>query len=194
MNDEKQTCGGHGPIEQGEAQNADPRTASAAGRDHAQESAEALAKATARFWRFVDKRGPDECWEWKGARNMQPGKGYGKFHAFGRFVWAHRFLFGSAAAGRMACHTCDNPPCVNPQHLVLGDHSSNAKDMYQRGRFPMDKKAKGNRHGLAKLTSDNVLEIRRRSKEGVVKLAKAFNVTKSTISHVCARRTWAHLP
>ena len=89
-----------------------------------------------RLWSKVDRRGPDECWEWRGCRNE---RGYGRFYADGRRNSVHRVV-ASAALGRplqdgeCACHRCDNPPCVNPAHLFVGTHQDNVHDMMRKGR------------------------------------------------------------
>jgi hypothetical protein len=93
-----------------------------------------------RFWSKVDRRGPDDCWEWTGAR---AAKGYGRMatHTKGRqaAIGAHRFSylihFGPIPPGLFACHTCDNPPCVNPAHLWAGTVQENADDMMAKGRW-----------------------------------------------------------
>lgn len=91
---------------------------------------------SARFWSKVEKNGPDECWPWLGAHD---GRGYGQFYLNGRtrratqVSWelAHKKSFPK---GKMCCHTCDNPPCVNPRHLWPGTMSENIIDSFQKGR------------------------------------------------------------
>lgn len=91
-----------------------------------------------RFWSKVDRRGPDECWPWKGSRNPD---GYGSFSYQGRQARAHRMAWMLAngavpEAGKLICHSCDNPPCCNPAHLWPGTPSDNMKDCYAKGRAP----------------------------------------------------------
>ena len=93
-----------------------------------------------RFFQKVDKSGnakfPD-CWIWTGAPTS---KGYGSFKyyqdrpAIGAHVSSHLFHIGEVPKGQLVRHHCDNPPCVNPEHLILGSHSDNMKDMFARGR------------------------------------------------------------
>lgn len=77
---------------------------------------------------------PSGCWEWKAARAPQ---GYGKFKAFGQTL-AHRvsFIVHRGPLNDQICvlHKCDNPPCVNPDHLFLGDRKANNRDRQQKGR------------------------------------------------------------
>lgn len=80
---------------------------------------------------------PDECWEWTGARN---DLGYGYVRVAGRRFYAHRLSLyiarGRLGSEQLACHTCDNPPCVNPAHLYAGTYRTNSQDASRRGRFP----------------------------------------------------------
>ena len=78
---------------------------------------------------------PDACWPWEMSRNPQ---GYGKVKAGQRDIRAHRLSYelhhGPVPAGMVVRHTCDNPPCCNPKHLLLGTHKDNTQDMIRRGR------------------------------------------------------------
>lgn len=84
-----------------------------------------------RFWSFVAKS--DGCWTWTGTTM----RGYGQFKTT-RLEQAHRVSwrmhFGPIPAGRSVCHSCDNPPCVRPDHLWLGTHAQNMRDMALKGR------------------------------------------------------------
>lgn len=88
-----------------------------------------------RFWAKVDKRGPDECWPWLGATD---GNGYGRIYSKGGNATASRasweLAHGEAPQGYHVCHSCDNPPCVNPSHLWLGTPQDNAIDRSAKGR------------------------------------------------------------
>ena len=86
-------------------------------------------------WNKVDQTG--ECWVWKGETDKG---GYGRFRENGRVVAAHRSayeqLIDPIPDGMVVRHACDNPPCVNPRHLVAGTKRDNSRDMIERGRHP----------------------------------------------------------
>jgi hypothetical protein len=91
-----------------------------------------------RFWEKVDKRGPDECWEWTGARTA-PGWHGVSMGPGGRKQTAHRIAWeltnGPIPEGLFALHHCDNPPCVNPAHLFLGTIKDNMVDAARKGHM-----------------------------------------------------------
>lgn len=89
-----------------------------------------------RFWAKVDRGEPDECWEWQGNRDLN---GYGRIWVDGRSPRASRVAWelenGCAfPAGMLACHTCDNPPCVNPRHIFVGTYRDNQRDASAKKR------------------------------------------------------------
>src|SRR5882724_3729117 len=92
-----------------------------------------------RFWRHVDKRGPDDCWEWRGGL-CGPGYGIFKVGKLGidrRNVMAHRFSYELhiGSLGNLEClHTCDNKKCVNPAHFFKGTQADNMQDKVNKGR------------------------------------------------------------
>lgn len=151
-------------------------------------------KTIARFWKKVDRKGPDECWEWTGAR-IQRGYGVGtadkvKFYAHRRSFAINIGTLGDAA---VVMHRCDNPPCVNPAHLVAGTQSDNMRDCVAKGRYvSWDKR--GERHGMAKLTEEQVLLIReQRGITTQVALAARFGVGQSLVSAIQLRKAWPHI-
>jgi len=142
------------------------------------------------FWRRVGKRGPDECWEWTGARNAS---GYGVFDV--RYErYAHRYSYmlahGVIPAGQYICHRCDHPPCVNPAHLFAGTPEDNQSDSRAKGRM---RKATGLTSRAAKLTPDQVREARAVADGGVSALARRFGVNPTTLWALRHGKTWQHV-
>lgn len=91
-----------------------------------------------RFWRYVQPGPPDACWEWKGS-TQEPGYGTLGLGGGSRRGFAHRVSWeihrGPLKPGEHVLHTCDNPPCVNPDHLFLGDQAANMRDAWAKGRL-----------------------------------------------------------
>jgi hypothetical protein len=83
-----------------------------------------------RFWDNVNVGSDDECWEWQGSRTEA---GYGLMWYDGKLRYAHRIAI-DLEGDLFACHKCDNPPCVNPNHLFVGTQKDNVQDMLSKGR------------------------------------------------------------
>lgn len=156
------------------------------------------AEIEARFWPKVDKRGPDECWPWTAGTDQH---GYGKLSA-GRGVRlmrkAHRISWeiANGTPGKLhVLHRCDNPNCVNPAHLRLGTHAENIAEMDARGRRGGNGLPFGEDHGNAKLSEDDVREIRRLSAGGMSQraLARRFGVSRCPIRRVVRNEGWTHV-
>lgn len=142
-----------------------------------------------RFMAFVVKA-PNGCWEWNGtigAASTPRVKPYGLFWLNGRNRAAHRVSYalfnGQLSASDLVCHRCDNPPCVNPEHLFLGDHAANAHDAMAKGRL-----ATNDRHGQVRLSVEDVHAIRASGEPHHV-LAERFDVTQSHISRIRSGRS-----
>jgi|SRR5580693_5818069 hypothetical protein len=93
------------------------------------------------FDQYVEKAGPNDCWNWKAAKNRQ---GYGQFHKrFGKVksgFMAHRvawiFQYNTPIPEGLICiHSCDRPSCCNPLHIMLGTHKQNTHDAWIKGRI-----------------------------------------------------------
>ena len=144
-----------------------------------------------RFWEKVDMSvGAGSCWLWTASRLK---KGYGQFHCEGTTrranVVAKELATGEAANGRLACHSCDNPPCCNPDHIFWGDPKSNSEDMVAKGRS-----MQGEKHFARKLTNEQVLMLRaQRHQKPQRVLAKEFGVSQSVVSEVLRKVAWGHV-
>lgn len=159
-----------------------------------------------RFWSKVNKDGPTmahmttPCWVWTAYADR---KGYGRLQYGGnpsaiatRVSW--RLAHGTGAGGLMVCHRCDNPPCVNPDHLFLGTARDNIHDMHAKGRQADVALTRhiGEDSGAAKLTDNQVREIRAAYSAGAatqVALAARYGVTQGSVSKICRRATWTHI-
>ena len=134
-----------------------------------------------RFEEKVDRSG--ECHEWTASKRPN---GYGQFFYDGTVGYAHRYSYelhrGGIPAGLFVCHSCDNPGCVNPEHLFLGRPKDNTRDMVSKGRA-----ATGEKNGAAKLSDAQVRDIKGRRSRGerVKGLAEEFGVCRDQISNIC---------
>ena len=145
--------------------------------------------------RFLDKiiksENSNDCWDWNGYKD---NIGRGRFRIGSssdgtrRKELAHRvsygYFTGDIPEGMHVLHKCDNPSCVNPKHLFLGDHADNMEDM-----------AKKLRSGRAKLTPDDVREIRKRWNDGESQysIAKDFPVNTASIWRAANGEDWRHI-
>lgn len=139
-----------------------------------------------RFWSKV-RKGPD-CWEWQAARTTW---NYGAFWYKGRDVGAHRVAWELAHGDPgefQVLHTCDNPPCVRPDHLFLGTQAANMRDMQAKGRSLV-----GEAHPQAKLSVADVVLMRAMYAEqrgDQVTLAAYFGVSPDTVSRILSGKNW----
>ena len=150
----------------------------------------ALDKTEARFLAKIAPPDENGCTLWTACTNED---GYGQFWCFGRTVKAHRY-----AAGMLdwppeieTRHLCNVPACVNPEHLTFGSNADNVRD-----RNEADRQAKGVDHGKAKLTEEQVIEIRSRYAAGGTTqqaLGDEYGVTHQLISYIVRRENWSHL-
>lgn len=146
------------------------------------------------FNSYVDRSaGPDACHVWTGFRYP---RGYGQFHVARRPVYAHRFAWETANAasvlpGFEVRHSCDNPPCVNKRHLLLGTKSMNMQDAVERGRH-RHFRGIGEDNPRAKLSAADVASVR--ALLGTITqadLAQRFGVSRQAISNIACGRSWA---
>jgi hypothetical protein len=145
-----------------------------------------------RFWSKVDKRSPDDCWEWKANRHSF---GYGNFwikqREYGAHVVAYELTYGRVPKGLCVCHTCDNPACCNPNHMFLGSRGDNNRDRDRKGRR-RTRGAFGERHRSAKLKNTDIPRILELIEEGLTyrSIAVRYGVSSSRISDIKNGKGW----
>ncbi len=172
-----------------------------------------------RFLSHVEKK-ENGCWAWKAGTRGDTG--YGSFCMDCKTMGAHQaswILFrGPITAGLLVLHTCDVRLCVNPDHLYLGTRLDNAQDAKERGRLASgdrsssrlhpervqrgdrhgshthpERRPRGEAHGHAKLTTDQVIQMRAMVGCSERKLSSIFKVSSTTIHRILKREIWAHV-
>ena len=136
---------------------------------------------TERFWANVERT--DECWNWTARTNE---KGYGPFAVAGKPVTAHRLSYelnvGKIVNGSWVLHSCDNPKCVRPDHLRLGNNLDNMRDKMGRGRH-------NGLHPAVKLSVEIARTIESSSESKSV-LAARYGVGQTTIMRIKRGQHW----
>lgn len=131
------------------------------------------------------------CYVWASVSSQRSARPYLKSRRLGIQALAYRVIYevmvGPIPDGAHLLHSCDNPACVNPAHLRVGTHADNMRDMAERNRC-----MHGESHYRARLTSDNVAQIKRRLRlgESVSTLAVAYSVDQSTVSKIKIGAQW----
>lgn len=151
-----------------------------------------IPKDVSKFWKKVAKtENPDECWLWLAPLD----RGYGQFNGGRAHRVSYELAYGEIPEGLCVCHSCDNPACVNPNHLFLGTHNDNVQDKIRKGRGAKGDAvaSKGEKHPRHKLTNEQVLYIRQRYAEGGItmrELGRQFGVAHVQIVHIVNGKTW----
>lgn len=146
-----------------------------------------------KFWAKTKLNEVTGCIEWTGAKSKY---GYGNYGKDYTTVRAHRYAYelckGFIPEGKIILHDCDNRLCVNPDHLAVGTYLENTQDMFLRGRNQDNKGVKN--HG-AKVNETQVYMIRALSRiETFSRLSRLFHISVASISAICQRKNWSHLP
>lgn len=145
---------------------------------------------------FTDRSGgPDACWEWMRCRTR-----YGFVMWEGKTYLTHRAAWmvehGEIPKGMNVCHSCDNPACINPAHLWLGTQSQNIRDCVAKGRYVVNTAPRlGEQNNWAKVTEDQVCEMRARFRQGEQKkvIAKDFGMSPTNAGDIIRGITWKHV-
>lgn len=141
---------------------------------------------------------PSRCWEWTGSRRTD---GYAQLEIGGHMYRVHRIMWemrhGPIPEGMLVCHHCDNPPCINPDHLFLGTYADNLHDCIRKGRFYTGTHH-GMRNGRAKVTDDQVSRMRLEYVAGngchrTTQLAKQYGLSWGSVNRIVNRKGWAHI-
>lgn len=174
--------------------------------------AAAMKRIAARILERVAMIPEAGCWIWLGSTNQ---KGYGFIREGGKNVLTHRASYaamvGPIPDGLWVLHRCDVPSCVNPAHLFVGTRQDNMIDCGQKKRNALQidpsksffatpegkkRRAKGERHGSAKITSEQAIEIRTRLLAGQrqAAIARSIGCSEDIVGHIKRGTTWTHLP
>ena len=136
---------------------------------------------------------PNGCMEWQPSRDRG---GYGYYMIMYKNLRAHRVMaelvYGPRPEGMVVRHSCDNPPCINPDHLSFGTHKDNVADKFARGRANIPF---GESHAHSKLTAESVLAIRAEYGSGISydKLGAKYGISGATARDAIKRITWKHI-
>lgn len=145
------------------------------------------AKLAARilyFWENVDIKSSKECWEWKGYKHPKLSYGIFRFTQIEE-IFTHRIAWRlhnqlKDPKNLHVLHECDNPSCVNPDHLFLGTKSENAIDRTKKGRT-----------SGAKFCEEDIVEIRKLSKtKSSIEISKIYSCHSNTIRRIISKKSW----
>lgn len=163
-------------------------------------SAEQTETLKKRLWSKIGKT-PSGCWNWTGTASKKGHDLYGKIRLPKTRIVArthqvaYHLVNGPIPADRLVRHTCDNPKCCNPTHLILGTQADNMRDAKERKRFPAPTPQNGDKNHNAKLTDAQVLEIDSHISSGLnnTEIADEYGVTHSLVSLIRRKKTRPHL-
>jgi hypothetical protein len=150
-----------------------------------------------RFTSKIEVDNNSGCWNWTACKDDH---GYGRINtrSSGKYVYwkAHRYAWtmvnGEIPKGMIILHKCDNPPCVNPDHLRIGTYKDNSQDMVQKGRGKIVH-YRGEKHSRARFTNEQVREMRRLYEhEGLSQseIGRRYNAAPAVARRIVKYETW----
>jgi len=160
-----------------------------------------------RFWSYVNVAGANDCWTWTAAKT-KTGYGYFNIRLNDQYqqIGAHKVSLIiqniSIPKGMVVMHTCDNPSCVNPNHLQLGTYKDNSRDMIEKKR---NTHLRGEKHIHAVITDDIARKIkseviiltdipgRKTKKTNFSQVAKKYNVRRHIVESIAYNLAWKHI-
>lgn len=143
--------------------------------------------------RFLSKvKKTNYCWLFCGQTKVGPYRSFWAKKNVLAHVYSYKIHNGPILPGKQINHTCDNPICVNPDHLYAGTQKQNVADCKKRGRLNRNK---GEKHGRAKHTEQLVLDIRKEFEtcKNISEIARKYNINRRTASNIINRKTWKHI-
>lgn len=148
-----------------------------------------MSGVSTRFFLFISRNvANDGCREWDGALDKD---GYGHTTRGKKSIGVHRAAYelfvGDIPRGKLVCHRCDNRRCCNPAHLFIGTPLDNYWDARAKGRACI-----GDKNGLSKLTSDQVILIRKDTRRQI-DIAAEYGILQTTVSAIKTRQNWKHI-
>lgn len=146
-----------------------------------------------RFWSSADlTANKNLCWEWKRKREGR----YATFYLKGREYKAPRvaysIFYGKDPSDLLICHKCDNPNCINPNHLFLGTEKDNSDDKIAKGREVF---VKGESHPMSKLSDEDVVRIKYLCSHGASStvVGKEYGIGMTQVRRIVNGDSWKHL-
>ena len=132
-----------------------------------------------RLEHYTDKKGHDDCWLWLSNKDKD---GYGTMRSGSKNKRAHRVAYehyiGKIPKGKLVLHSCNNPSCVNPNHLRVGVHNDNMRDRFKAGNYTASEK-----HPNSKF-SNKIVEKVRVSVGSYAKIGKLFNMSATQVGNI----------